>query len=157
VFFIFLGVWYVFIRKFYGFCVFLVFILFWFKSLFWFSFWVKPWFLVLSMVESMFSGRPSRVKIRSFGKGLFGLLIFLWYGFWTKRLFDKHSLRLISNVLFLNKNGFLPNRSQINSRRFQKNLKTNLIKLFVGLLHLFSIIVFSIRTVYLHCKIRVWY
>jgi len=58
------------------FVFFLVLILFWFKSLFWFSFWVKPWFLVLSMVESMFSGRPSRVKIRSLGKGLFGLLIF---------------------------------------------------------------------------------
>jgi len=59
------------------------------------------------MVESIFFGQPGRVKIRSLGKGMFGLLIFLWKGFWPKGLFGKHFLRLILAALFFfNKNEF---------------------------------------------------
>jgi len=58
------------------------------------------------MVESMFLGQPGRVKFKSLGKGVFGLLIFLWKGFWHKGLFGKHSLRLILAALFFNKNKF---------------------------------------------------
>jgi hypothetical protein len=44
--------------------------------MFWFNV-VEPWFLAQPMIESMFLGQPNRIKIRSLGKGVFGLLIFL--------------------------------------------------------------------------------
>jgi len=47
-----------FCETFYVLCEFSTLMLFQFKSLFRFSFWVKPWFLVQFMVESVTLGRP---------------------------------------------------------------------------------------------------
>jgi len=100
------------------------------------------------MVESIFFGQPGRVKIRSLGKGLFGLLIFLWKGFWPKGLFGKHFLRLILAALF-----FLikMNFAKQTPNKIPKLFKTNL-KLFRGPSHLFPMFLLNIGTVYLHYR-----
>jgi hypothetical protein len=79
------------------------------------------------MVESMFSGQSSRVKIRSLDKDLFGLLVFLWKGFWPKELFGKHTFRLILTAFFFRKIGF----AKHTSKKFQKK-KLNQSKIIYG-------------------------
>jgi hypothetical protein len=75
--FIFLGVWSVFVTKFYVICVFfLVLILFRFKFLFWFSFWLNLGFWFGSWWNQCFRVYLVRSKPGQILKALFGLPLF---------------------------------------------------------------------------------
>jgi len=99
-FFIFLGVWYVFVRKF---NVFLVLILFWFESLFWFSVRLNLDFLFGSCWTSIFRLTRSGQNQVRLVKPCLVCQFFLLKEFWVKDVFDKHAIKPVLTTLFWRK------------------------------------------------------